>query len=1056
MAREVLYRRSFHSERDLKGIESMLGLDHATIARKVSVDTRVSTADGGFEAPRNSLDVPFSGLLEMRRNSEVRSEEIPIGYELSRSLTTRRQKEEYSNFKPLTSTTDQNHLKSKHSIPKMNSELDHKHRAPSVVARLMGLDALPRQEKLESSNHSLLRRVLPQECTASSNVPALASEREMSVEDHSKGKLGYGELSFRNHPQEKQLQEFKREFSARQFQERHSMSCLNLEGSTLQQKKEQLLRLEPQMDSEEFLDALDFLNANKDFFVKVLNDPHSSFAKHLQQPGGSFTSIENGSSRQLAGKFTRSSLENNHLFFKDDIAEWKKKQDLRQCSVTDKPKAVRSSRWGRDEEMPGRPRCRARGGSTSSAGRMGLNQIVPTRIVVLKPNLGKQAFRKPSSTSNSSSSLIHPDGIFKMRFEGKENVKQEAKEKTQLRNDVGLARESSRDDFKDGSKDSRVIAKQIVTHVKEDTSQRLLKDGPYTLDSLAPLSSSTGRKALAQKVAGNASGIIDGEGYYRTLRDSGKVCTSSPSLPHPSKNDREGEHRQSGVNGRRGLHTDESKRSSHKHLTSSTKSFREPSKVDEGSQESCVKQSVRDSKILRKTGKSNSFKLRDSKCEAPRVLPRSLSAPAAASVENRALESEQNGGATVERAACPSKARPAENSPFKERLLSLKDSFSLTKKRGSKKVSPPLCSSPLDLSELSTPRQLTLEQVDAISVERKEPCHSLPGFEWQIASSEANDVAKEVTEKSLDEVLSDNGVMPPGLHQWTSIADLADTASDTSLDKCEQPSPVSVLETPFQEESASSVDKREMDCNHELTYGLSHLKSDYKDLPRNLHAEFFSQPSSCHSSFDSLPDESLNAWNLPEAHPQSYGLSDVACTFESEEEMTYIIHVLNLSGLNMNGLIMAHSLSSEHGLNPSIFGRLEAYYENRSKRDVKYNGLTPLNLSSRRLLFDIVNEVVASTLKKRLLQPWAKSSNQKIYLCTGKQLLEQIFAHISYHRFVPSEVEEEVLEDMASKDLMREAPWVHSQCDKQSVVIELERLLCGDLIREIVHECVRR
>eukprot|EP00250_Pteridium_aquilinum_P009684 c18858_g2_i1 orf=405-3590(+) len=1061
MAREVLYRRSFHLERDLRGMENLLELDRAAVARKISAGMRISTVDCGFEAPRNSLDVPFSGLLEMRRNSEVRSEEIPIGYELSRSLTTRRRDEQYSNFKPQTSTSDQVHLKINCDVAKMNSELDPKFRAPSVVARLMGLDALPHQENLLSSNQSLVRRVLPHECMASYNVPAfnlgsvpsLASEREMSVEDPRKENLDNGELSFRNHPQEKQLQEFKREFTARQaLQGRQSLPCTNVEGYTLQQKEDELYGLESQMDSQEFLDALDFLNANKEFFVKVLKDPQSSFAKHLQQGGGAVPSIEDGP-RQMGGKHIKSS-------FTDDSAEWMKKQDMRQRSFTEKTRVMSGSRWGRDEEMPGRPRSCARGGSTLSGGRTGLDQVVPTRIVVLKPNLSKQANRRPSNPS----SPVRLDGIFKSRTEGRDNVKQDVKERMQLRNDIGVARELFRDDLdKDGSKDARVIAKQIVKHVKEDMSQRLFKVGPRTVDlrpvdSLAPMGYSTGRKAgPAQRVGGlpgDVSGIRDGEGYYRTSKENGKICLSLPSSPRPSRIDSNSERWQFGFNGRRGSPTDEIKRSPHKHVTSSTKSSRESSKVEgsQGGHDSCVKQNcTRDLKGLRKTCRSTSLKVREPKCEAPRVLPRSLSAPAAASVENRALESGLKGGAIVERASCISKARPAENSLFKGRLLSLKDSFSLTKKRGSKKLTPP----PLDSSDFSTPRQLGAEQVNDLSVDGNALCDSLPGVDWQAASSTKYEEAKEVTEKSVDEMLSDNSPTPSGLHQWTSMADLVDSASETSLDKCEQPSPVSVLEAPFQEESPSLVDT-DSKC-HELRCGLSrHLESEYKELPRNLQAAFFSQPSSRHSSFDSSADELLNAWNLPEAHLETFGLCDATCTFGSAEELAYIMHVLSLSGLNMNGLIMAHSLSSEHGLNPSIFGRLEAYYAKRGTSAGGDNGQTPLDVSSRRLLFDVVGEVVASTLKKRLLQPWTKSIEQKVLLCTGKQLLEQIFAHIRHHRFVPSETEEEVLEDMASKDLMREAPWMPTQRDIQSVVTDLERFLCGDLIREMVHECVRR
>ncbi|MCO5607577.1 hypothetical protein L7F22_061774 [Adiantum nelumboides] len=1041
-------------------MENLFELDRASGTRKGVTDVRTFAADGGFEAPRNSLDVPFSGLLEARRNSEVRCEEIPIGYELSRSLTTRRTKEEYSNFKPVKPASEQGFSKVKGNVVSTNVILDGKPqpRAPSVVARLMGLDALPRQEMSQGSHHSSLRKV-SQESIPSYDIQVNASSRSADcdalVEDDGKVQVGYGEFSFRKHPQEQQLQEFKREFEAHQaLQGRASVSQLNIESLTLPQIKEQNSLLSSQMDSEEFLDALDFLNANKDFFIKILNDPHSSFAKHLQQGGGLLPSIENGT-RQLAGeRLTKRSFDCDVQSTGVSV-EWKKRQDMHQSGPVDKARATGNLRWGYDDEMPRQVRWSSKGGSTMRNGRrVGANHPVPTRIVVLKPNLGQQPNEKHLS---ASSPLLRPDGILKFRMEGKDTVKHDIKLKANFKTDSsGLAREFLGGDLKDGPYDARSIAKQIVKHVKEDMSQRSSKDGVRILDL-------SGRKLPVQRADASsvdASGTLDGEFLQRVTKETGKFSASLPSSPRVSKVDRETELRQSSFNGRRGSYLEETKKGSYRQPLSAAKGFKESSKVDEnivqGNQGLSKKENIgKESKLAKKTLRSKSLKVRDSKCEVPRVLPRSLSAPAAPCVENRALENDSRGGHSIERATCSSRAKSSENSVFRERLLSLKDSFSLSKKRGGRKLSGPAqCSFPVDSLEPSTLRQLDAEPSDYIEVS-----NLLARFPWQAPPSALIENGKDVAEKSLSEMLSESSMTTSELPQWTSSTDLADSSSDTSLDKCEQPSPVSVLEMPFQEESPTSVDMRENEFKcHDFKGGLPDLETDCKEQSRNLHGAFFLQSSSRQSSFEPLLDESVDTWNLLEAQLELVGLSDVARPSGSEEEFTYIMHVLSLSGLIVNGLVMAPSLFSEHGINQSIFGRLEAYYSNRLSKGVslvKDGGQSSLNSCSRRLLFDVVDEVVTSALKKCLLQPWTMACNQRVLVCTGKQLVERIFARTSYHRFLPSGVEEEALEDMALKELIKETPWVHSQCDLESVVLELERLLCGDVIRELFHDLRR-
>ena len=148
---------------------------------------------------------------------------MQIGYELSRSLTSkgsRRRSEDFPTVNPLSRSDDSDHyhLKAKSMAARLHLEPGSQSKPrTSVVARLMGLDPLPSQESGHGSS-----RLLPQDAFSSQHGPSIAKQNSfypslsVSMADSSNGdSLSYGELPFRKHPQEKQLEEFKREFASR-------------------------------------------------------------------------------------------------------------------------------------------------------------------------------------------------------------------------------------------------------------------------------------------------------------------------------------------------------------------------------------------------------------------------------------------------------------------------------------------------------------------------------------------------------------------------------------------------------------------------------------------------------------------------------------------------------------------------------------------------------------------------------------------------------------------------------------------------------------------------
>eukprot|EP00250_Pteridium_aquilinum_P018169 c23976_g1_i2 orf=444-3443(-) len=990
-----------------------------------------------------------------------------VGYELSRSLTTRRRNEDTLVRKSM-SSVDSMLLKPK-LLDRGNSEADHKSRTPSVVARLMGLDPLPHHEEVQSfqsSSHPSSRRLLPHEFVMSQSGPFITKQASVSrvpsqrsttfVEESIPERPRiYGELPFRNHPQEKQLQEFKKEFTARQG--KHSAPCskvdmLAVHEEALQKDKEGFDR-ESLNESQEFLDALDFLHSNKDFFAKVLKEPGSLFATHLQQRGGGLSTANKEGLGQKGRRLTRSFSESKKesyicLPVAHDLTDSRKKHEMQQIESDDK---VCFPQFGQEECMPAQS-CRYTR-SVSFPLKTEYEQTIPTKIVVLKPKLGKNAGSRPSSPLSPLSQL---DGSFKARVEIKERAKQDIKERLLGRNESAMAKEPSRNLSKDGLKDDGDIARQILKHVKEDMSRRLSSEN-------SQVSSSRGKRSPAQRVSvlGDTSGASDGEGYCsssrRVSRDSVKVNVSLPSSPRLSRSDAEDDDRPFGGNRRKGVIVE--KKSSR--VAASTNNSRDTRKYHVGAggftDLGRKQDGNRDSRSVTTSRAGGSKGIKDTS-ESSKVLARSVSSPASAgTVENRALEHEQKGRLPIHRSACLNNARAADNSLFRGRLSSLKDSFSLSKKKSGKKQSSMHSSSPSEMPEICSPRQLAEEHEGIPCVDAKESCAKISSvYAWQTCSMQ-DDKDKAVMGGCLDDVISMNSAASSGLHQWASTADLLDSASDVSSEKFEQPSPVSVLETPFQEESPSPEDRRA--TISEASLGFSPLDVDYKKRLLDLQGSFLSSSTSRQNSFNSITEEASFECNGANQSFEMLSMCDIACPPGAEEELVYIRDLLAFTGFNNNEVIRTHAFSAEHGLNPNIFQRLESYYEKMSKKNTssrRGDYSTPLNFLTRRMLFDVVDEILSWKLREpnfKLGPRQAKASVHVLY--TGKQVLEHVWVHLRDNCYMPCDSEEEGLDGLASKDLMKDVGWTHSQADMQAVAMELERLICGDLIREVVHEYVR-
>ncbi|KAK4409533.1 hypothetical protein Sango_0026300 [Sesamum angolense] len=191
----------------------LVDIGEEIMARKVGTHKRHV---GGLEAPRNSLELPMEtayGLYAARDN-------ILYAHDMTKESAA---KDYYSSEAPIKK------LISEEISERPNS----KKNAPSVVARLMGVDTLPFESKSapqlaymknESSTGKLMDMERSRKGSAGHGISTSNCSQQLEVgcfghytdryADHNSSYMKLNKPKPREHPQEQELQKFKKEFEA--------------------------------------------------------------------------------------------------------------------------------------------------------------------------------------------------------------------------------------------------------------------------------------------------------------------------------------------------------------------------------------------------------------------------------------------------------------------------------------------------------------------------------------------------------------------------------------------------------------------------------------------------------------------------------------------------------------------------------------------------------------------------------------------------------------------------------------------------------------------------
>ncbi|OVA18260.1 Protein of unknown function DUF3741 [Macleaya cordata] len=361
----------------------------------------------------------------------------------------------------------------------LSKEMESRRRPPSVIARLMGLDALPPQQPIQKQQKKFSENYLKR--TASIGFVEKNSSHE--------GR------SFRMN--KKEPQEFKDVFevleSSHAGKQGNPSAPKETVNSKVSESKMEFIRQkfmdvkrlstdEKLQHSKEFHDALEVLDSNKDLLLKFLQEPDSLFTKHLHDlqgvppppPAGHITVLKSSNAHKY---------ENGDIGWKSERKEWKDVTDSCQkpehgvvCRPQNKHNVHISSKV-----------------SKTRFERKNEASLLPTRIVVLKPNVG--------TVQNAARTLPFPNSSEVLQSDHRKHREYRSSENQELFAEMRDQRISSREVelLKHRTQGSREIAKEITRQMRNSAR------------------SSSSTKALSSRLGGY---VGDESSYTISVNDS--------------------------------------------------------------------------------------------------------------------------------------------------------------------------------------------------------------------------------------------------------------------------------------------------------------------------------------------------------------------------------------------------------------------------------------------------------------------------------------------------------------------------------------------------------
>ncbi|XP_048225940.1 uncharacterized protein LOC8278099 isoform X2 [Ricinus communis] len=900
----------------------------------------------------------------------------------------------------------------------MSRETESRKKSPGVIARLMGFDGLPpqqlahKQQKRSSDNYlqrvALSERSLKSSTSCSRRSPRRSSKEEQEFKDVFEV-LDMGKM----------------ETNTSSLQGTANSKLTEAEMAFVKQKFLDVTRLstdEKFHDSKEFHDAVDDLDSNKDLLLKFLEQPDSLFKRHLHDlraaPSSPHCSHVSGMKLSRASEYEGRGLGCN----REIETTWK----YGRKNHSDPLSHSCSKRAAHDPPKSSKIQVESKVDSS----------VIPTRIVVLKPNFGKvqNASRTVSSPRTSYDFLSDCDRQMDLPST---NGESELCGSRRFPNDVGLPRYKSRE--------SREIAKEITRQMRNSIESGSLNpstsgfrgyagdesssnrsdnesanesDGPTVISRNAigwsnryrPSSSRSAESSVSREARKRLS-----ERWKMTHRsvDMGVASRGSTLGEMLALPDREG----------RPANADamvNEKGCSHKLVSNDRPTgWVEPLGISsrDGWKDECIRSLSRSRSVPASftTGGSPKIGMRpETLCKDSYLLPKEVTKKTRiksvkVNFNQREGSSSRNSRSHFKRShfsegTCSDQSEVSPEICFSSKQVQTSISKDNLFEQFHK-VSETSATAVTDVSFI--PEKVVDVAIENVPIPSEPTDPELPSF-MLLKGNPSTSGPEVANSQEQSNALPAKGSVP-AQRPATELASLE------SSKEAEQPSPVSVLETPFPDDLSSSSE-----CFESLCADLHGLRMQLQLL--KLESEAYAEGPMLISSDEDLEEGSV-------------GTSEEKGKPEESREFSYVVDVLLESGISDAdpNTFMASWHSSECPVNSVVFEELEK----------KHCYVKSWPRSERKLLFDRINSALL-VINQQFADPhpWVRPATAIASRWIKNGLEDGI------HELLANQ-DMKANKDAAEKALVMDLQWLDLRDNIDIVGRDIEGLLIEELLKEI-------
>ncbi|XP_021806058.1 uncharacterized protein LOC110750095 isoform X2 [Prunus avium] len=767
----------------------------------------------------------------------------------------------------------------------MSKEVESKKNPPNVVAKLMGLDSLPREQPDSVSQRC-------SQCTNHSGMPLGCWQQDGFLD---KGMLReFHQCSKKNDYkdvyevwQQPQKTNYGRNKSPQKggYNEKVNEKKMALVRQKFMEAK-RLATDERLRQSKEFQDALEVLSSNRDLFLKFLQEPNSLFSQHLNE----LQSIppQPTETKRITVLRPSKMVSNDKLSGSGDKSDEHTKKSVQ---------VGQAAAWDKSHH----------GYSPISDQKVDDYPVQPTRIVVLRPSPGKTPDVKAVvSSPTSAPTILHGENFYEEHEDDEERESREvAKEITQ----------KMRDNLMGHRRDETLISSVFSNGYTGDESSFNKSENEYANGNLSDSEAMSPSSRHSWDYINRFGSPFSSSSFSRVS------CSPESSVCREAKKRLSERWAMMALNGN-------PQEQRHARRSSSTlgemlalSEIKKPARYeDESSQK---EQEPRESVSCLINGSSKEEGADDS----PRNLLRSKSVPVSSTVYgarvNVQVSDPEAGKTDVPKELTKAKSM---KSSFKGKVSSL--FFSRNKKSNKGKSDVSRCNNENESALAEPPNSLV---PPGIISDDASQCANDGGLEGCLSPALFGYSGKESPD--VTNMGQRQGTVPPE----AGLCLTRPVVPGNVVENPDQPSPISVLEPPFEEDD-NIIQESSLDLKPD--HLGRHLKSNLidKSPPIGSIARTLSWDDSCAET----------------ATP--YLLKSPSVSAEEEEQDWHVIVQTLLSAAGLHGEVQCDSFFTRwHSLESPLDPSLRDKYANLNDKEPLHEAKRRQWRSSRKLVFDCVN-----------------------------------------------------------------------------------------------------